>query len=267
MFSAENWIGVTEMIFAVDAGNTNIVLGGFDNDKLLFLSRIATQTALTADEYAVKFSEILRLNGHSPDDIEGAIISSVVTPLTPAFGYALKKLTDSKVVTVGPGIKTGVNIKIDDPAALGADLVCGAVGAMEKYDPPCVIFDLGTATTISAISRDRIFLGGSIIPGVKVSLKALSATAAALPDINTELTGEALIGTNTVDCMKSGSIIGTASMMDGMAVRYREAVGQDAAVIATGGIAPAIVPYCREKFILDESLLMDGLYTLYKKNV
>ena len=157
------------MIFAVDAGNTNIVLGGFDNDKLLFLSRIATQTALTADEYAVKFSEILRLNGHSPDDIEGAIISSVVTPLTPAFGYALKKLTDSKVVTVGPGIKTGVNIKIDDPAALGADLVCGAVGAMEKYDPPCVIFDLGTATTISAISRDRIFLGGSIIPGVKVS--------------------------------------------------------------------------------------------------
>ncbi len=167
---------------------------------------------------------------------------------------------------MGPGIKTGVNIKIDDPAALGADLVCGAVGAMEKYDPPCIIFDLGTATTISAIDRNRFFLGGSIIPGVKVSLKALSSTAAALPDINTELSGDVLIGTNTVDCMKSGSIIGTASMMDGMAVRYKEAIGQDAAVIATGGLASSILPFCREKFILDETLLIDGLYVLYKKN-
>ena len=254
------------MILTVDAGNTNIVLGGFENDKLLFLSRIATQTALTADEYAVKFSEILALYGYCAKDINGAAISSVVTPLTPAFKQAVKRLTDSKIVTVGPGIKTGVNIKIDDPAALGADLVCGAVGAMEKYDPPCIIFDLGTATTISAIDRNRFFLGGSIIPGVKVSLKALSATAAALPDINTELSGDVLIGTNTVDCMKSGSIIGTASMMDGMALRYKEAIGQDAAVIATGGLAPAIRPFCREKFILDDTLLIDGLYVLYKKN-
>lgn len=258
--------GVFFMIFTVDAGNTNIVLGGFENDRLLFTSRVATQTALMADEYAVKFSEILTLYGYKPSDISGAIVSSVVTPLTPVFKIALERLGSFKTIVVGPGIKTGVNIKIDDPAALGADLVCGAVGAMEKYDPPCVIFDLGTATTISAIDRNRFFLGGSIIPGVKVSLKALSATAAALPDINTELTGDVLIGTNTVDSMKSGSIIGTASMMDGMAIRYKEAIGQDASVIATGGLAPAIVPYCREKFILDETLLIDGLYTLYKKN-
>ena len=254
------------MILTVDAGNTNIVLGGIENDKLLFLSRIATQTALMADEYAVKFSEILALYGYCAADINGAAISSVVTPLTPVFKQAVKRLTSSKIVTVGPGIKTGVNIKIDDPAALGADLVCGAVGAMEKYDPPCVIFDLGTATTISAIDRNRFFLGGSIIPGVKVSLKALSSPAAALPDINTELSGDVLIGTNTVDCMKSGSIIGTASMMDGMALRYKEAIGQDAAVIATGGLASTILPFCREKFILDETLLIDGLYVLYKKN-
>ena len=254
------------MIFTVDAGNTNIVLGGFENEKLLFTSRIATQTALMSDEYAVKFSEILSLYGHSSSEIEGAIISSVVTPLTPVLKDALSRLTGRKIITVGPGIKTGVNIRIDDPAVLGADLVCGAVGAMEKYDPPCVIFDLGTATTISAIDRGRFFLGGSIIPGVKVSLKALSATAAALPDINTELTGNVLIGTNTVDSMKSGSIIGTASMMDGMAVRYKEVIGEDAVVIATGGLASAIVPHCREKFILDETLLLDGLYSLYKKN-
>ena len=115
------------MILTVDAGNTNIVLGGIENDKLLFLSRIATQTALMADEYAVKFSEILALYGYC-----AAAISSVVTPLTPVFKQAVKRLTSSKIVTVGPGIKTGVNIKIDDPAALGADLVCGAVGAMEN---------------------------------------------------------------------------------------------------------------------------------------
>ncbi len=254
------------MIFTVDAGNTNIVLGGFENDKLLFTSRVATQTSLMADEYAVKFCEILSLYGHQSSSIEGAIISSVVTPLTPVLNQAVKRLTDKRVITVGPGIRTGVNIKIDDPAVLGADLVCGAVGAMEKYDPPCIIFDLGTATTISAIDRNRYFLGGSIIPGVKVSLKALSSTAAALPDINTELTGNVLIGTNTVDSMKSGSIIGTASMMDGMAVRYKEVIGEDAVVIATGGLASSIVPYCREKFILDEALLLDGLYSLYKKN-
>lgn len=254
------------MIFTVDAGNTNIVIGGFENDKLLFTARIATQTVLTADEYAVKFSELLALYGYKPSDISGAIISSVVTPLTPAFKAALKRLTGSKIIVVGPGIKTGVNIKIDDPAALGADLVCGAVGAMEKYNPPCIIFDLGTATTISAIGRDRFFLGGSIVPGVRVSLKALSDTAAALPDINTELNGDVLIGTNTTDSMKSGSIIGTASMMDGMAIRYKEVIGEDAAVIATGGLAPSIVPYCRENFILDETLLIDGLYSLYKKN-
>ena len=254
------------MIFTVDAGNTNIVIGGFENEKLLFTSRIATQTALMADEYAVKFNEILSLYGYSSSGIEGAIISSVVTPLTPVLKSALSRLTSRKIITVGPGIKTGVNIRIDDPAVLGADLVCGAVGAMEKYDPPCIIFDLGTATTISAIDRGRFFLGGSIIPGVKISLKALSATAAALPDINTELTGNVLIGTNTVDSMKSGSIIGTASMMDGMAIRYKEVIGEDASVIATGGLASSIVPHCREKFILDETLLLDGLYSLYKKN-
>ncbi len=254
------------MIFTVDAGNTNIVIGGFEDDKLLFTSRMATQTALMADEYAVRFGEILSLYGHKASSIEGSIISSVVTPLTPVLNAAVKRLTGKRVIIVGPGIKTGVNIKIDDPAILGADLVCGAVGAMEKYDPPCIIFDLGTATTISAIDKNRFFLGGSIIPGVKVSLKALSSTAAALPDINTELTGNVLIGTNTVDSMKSGSIIGTASMMDGMAVRYKEVIGENAVVIATGGLASSIIPYCREKFILDETLLLDGLYSLYKKN-
>ena len=254
------------MIFIVDAGNTNIVLGGFENDKLVFLSRIATQTALTADEYAIKFTDVLKLYGHSVKDIDGAIISSVVTPLTTVLKRAVKLLTGQKVLNVGPGIKTGVNIKIDDPSALGADLVCAAVGAMEKYSPPCIIFDLGTATTISAIDSKRYFRGGSIVPGIKVSLKALSSAAAALPDVNVDLNCKTLIGTNTIEAMQSGSIIGTASMMDGMILRYKEIIGEDAAVIATGGLAAAVVAHCKEKIILDETLLIDGLYSLYKKN-
>lgn len=255
------------MIFTIDGGNTNIVLGGFENDKLVFLSRIATQSFLTSDEYAIKFIDILKLNNRTPSDIEGSIISNVNTPLTPVFKRAMKTISDKKVLCVGPGIKTGVNIKIDDPSVLGADLVCGAVGAMEKYNPPCIIFDLGTATTISVIDRNRLFLGGSIIPGVKVSLKALSSTAAALPDVSAELSDSNIIGRNTVEAMQAGIILGNASMMDGMIIRYKEIIGDDAVVIATGGLAESIVPHCRENIILDNTLLIDGLYSIYKKNI
>lgn len=254
------------MIFTIDGGNTNIVLGGFENDKLVFLSRIATQSGLTSDEYAIKFIDILKLNNRRAEDIEGTIISNVNTPLTPIFKMAVKTITNKKVLTVGPGIKTGVNIRIDDPSVLGADLVCGAVSAMEKYNPPCIIFDLGTATTISAIDRNRYFLGGSIIPGVKVSLNALSSSAAALPAVSAELTSNVVIGTNTPEAMQSGIILGNASMIDGMVLRYKEIIGDDAIVIATGGMAESIVSHCRENVILDNTLVIDGLYSLYKKN-
>lgn len=256
------------MILTIDVGNTNIVFAGFSqkNDGLLFLSRISTQTALTADEYAVKFLDILRLYGFNSTDIEGAIISNVVTPISSVIKGAVKRLSDKKILVVGPGIKTGLNIKIDNPAVLGSDLVCGAVSAMEKYSPPCIIFELGTATVISAIDKNRHFLGASIIPGVMLSLKALSSAAAQLPDINTELSGDILIGTNTVEAMQSGSIIGTACMIDGMTMRFKEIIGEDANVVATGAIAATILPFCRENIILDETLIVDGLYAIYKRN-
>lgn len=256
------------MILTFDVGNTYIVIGGFDhdNDKSLFLSRISTQSSLTADEYAIKILDILRLNGYQSADIEGAAISNVVTPLTSVIKNAVKMLTSKKIINVGPGIKTGVNIKIDDPAVLGSDIVCGAVSAMEKYNPPCIIFELGTATVISAIDKNSYFLGGSIIPGVTLSLKALSSSCAQLPDVNIDLFGDRLIGRNTVEAMQSGSILGAASMIDGMIMRYKEVIGQNAITIATGFMASSIVPHCRENILLDETLLIDGLYTLYKKN-
>jgi len=255
------------MVLLIDVGNSNIVIGGHEKEKLVFSSRIATRTEFTSDEYAIKFEEMLRFNGRSSGELEGVAVSNVVIPLSSVLMEAAQRITAKRVFFVEPGIKTGVNIKIDDPSVLGADLVCTAVGAMEKYSAPCVIFDLGTATKITAIDDKRYFLGGAIIPGIKVSLKALSEHTAALPDVGAELLTEKLIGTNTIEAMQAGIIYGTASMIDGMAVRYKEALGGEAVtVVATGGLSKAVIPYCREAIMLDDNLLLEGLYSLYRKN-
>jgi len=254
------------LIFTVDVGNTNIVLGAFAGDELVFTSRVATEAFKMEDQYAIEFSDIIKLYGYTPEDFEGAIISTVVPPLTTILKSAVKKLLKCKVIVVGPGIKTGLNIKIDNPAILGSDLVCAAVGAMQKYKPPMIIFDLGTATTISAIDKSGAFLGGSILPGVKVSLQALSNSTAQLPHINTELEGDTVIGANTIDSMKSGIVLGTAAMMDGMIDRYKEVLGEDATVLATGGLAQSVACHCRRELVIAPDLISDGLYVIYKKN-
>lgn len=256
------------MVFTVDAGNTNIVLGAFDNDdKLIFNARLATESNKTSDQYAVAINELIRLDGLCAKDFTAAIISTVVPTLSTTLKEAIKRLMGVNALVVGPGIKTGLNIRLDNPAILGADLVCGAVGALLKYKAPLIIFDFGTATTISGIDASGAFLGGSIIPGINVSLKALSSSAAQLQDINAQSGNAAVIGTNTIDSMHSGVILGNASMMDGMIERYREVLGEQACVIATGGLAKSVVPFCKTKgIILDPDLLLDGLYAIYKKN-
>ena len=255
------------MVFTVDAGNTNIVLGAFKDDKLLFTSRIATEATKTEDQYAITFYDLIKLNNCNVSDFSGAVISTVVPSLVPVLKNAVKKLLKVEALVVGPGIKTGLNIKLENPAILGADLVCGAVGALAKYKAPLIIFDFGTATTISGIDKNGSFLGGSIIPGVNVSLKALSSSTAQLQDINASQGVASPIGKNTPDCMRSGILLGNASMMDGMIKRYKKELGEDATVIATGGIAPTILPYCETKGIIsDPDLLLDGLYLIYKKN-
>jgi type III pantothenate kinase len=254
------------MVFTVDVGNTNIVLGAYKDDKLVFTSRIATEASKMEDQYAIEFADIIKLYGYKPSDFNGAIISTVVPPLITVLESAVKKLLKCKVIIVGPGIKTGLNIKIDNPASLGSDLVCSAVGAMKKYKPPFIIFDLGTATTITAVDKTGALLGGSIIPGVRISLNALSRSTAQLPHINTELEGNIVIGANTIDSMKSGIVLGTASMMEGMIDRYKKILGEDTAVLATGGLAPSIAKHCRRQLIIDPDLLSDGLYIIYKKN-
>lgn len=252
------------MILAVDAGNTNIVLGVMDDDSLLFSGRLSTNIYETDEEYAMKLYSFLNI--HNLSGIDGAVISSVVPAVTGTLKKAIKLVCGIDAIIVGPGVKTGLSIKIDDPAQLGADLVVGAVAAKAKYKCPVIIFDLGTATTGSVLDRNGNFLGGMITTGVKTSINALSAGAALLPQIDISAPKN-VIGSNSIESMKSGSIIGTAVMIDGFVERFEKELGEKATVVVTGGLGKAIAQNCKRKMIIDETLLLDGLKIIYDKNL
>ncbi len=254
------------MILAIDIGNTNIVLGGVADGRPCFQSRLSTDQNRTEDEYAVYFKHIFELYRVHQADLEGAIISSVVPPLTNPLARAVKLITGKEPLVVGPGVKTGLNILIDNPGQLGADLVVAAVATMDKYPLPQIIFDMGTATTTSVIDRKGNFLGGQILPGLRISLEALTSSTAQLPRISLEAPDH-VIGRNTIDSMKSGLVYGHAAMIDGLIARIEEELGDKATVIATGGLAPFLLPYCRREGILyDNELLLHGLWLIYQKN-
>lgn len=254
------------MVLTVDIGNTNIVLGGFSGDELYFVSRVYTNKEKTEDEYAALFDSIIKLKGYKPEMISGAIISSVVPPVFQAIKNAITQLCGCKVLSVSPGTKTGLNIKIDDPAILGADMVSSAVGALGRYTMPCIIVDLGTATKFSVLDESGNFLGGPIMPGVNISLDALSKRTAQLPHIEFDKVDH-VIGTNSIDSMRAGILYGTASMVDGMIERIVKEIGKKATVVMTGGISKAIAPYCKAEIVYDENIILYGLNNIYKKNV
>lgn len=255
------------MILTVDIGNSNICFGVFEGKTALFTARAKTDPLRTETEYAILLSQIFRLHGVEPSQVTGAAVSSVVPALTPVFQQAIRTLGEIPTVVVGPGVKTGLNIRIDEPASLGADLACTAVGAAEKYPLPAIIVDLGTATKLTVVTGDRSFIGGSILPGVMISLGALSGSASLLPSIGLGAGKIKTIGSNTVDCMLSGAVLGTASMLDGLIERYREELGEVSTVVACGGLSSAIIPYCKTDIILDRDLLLDGLLAIYRRNV
>ena len=253
------------MLLAIDIGNTNITLGGYSDDVLTFTARIATNHNMTSDQYAVALKEILTLHNESYEQVEDCIISSVVPQVGEFVSKAVFTLCEIVPLMVGPGVKTGLNIKIDNPAQLGADLVVGAVGAISKYTLPCIIIDMGTASTISVVDKNGSFLGGVIAAGVRLTLKALTENTAQLPSITIDAP-KSVIGTNTVDCMKSGLVYGTAAMLDGLLDRIESELGSAAAVVATGGLAKEIIIHCGHTVIYDENLLLDGLREIYYKN-
>lgn len=255
------------MILAIDLGNTNITFGCLneENGETIFEERIHTDFEKTSMEYAVSIKTIMDLYGVEKEALKGGILSSSVPPVARQVRNAAEMILGKQIIEVGPGLKTGVDIKIDDPAALGPDLLVGAVAGIAEYGAPLVLIDMGTATTISVINDQKRFIGGMIIPGVKVSLQGLTLHAAHLPDIAIK-TPDKLINGSTVGAMQSGSIIGHAACIDGMIERIVEELGYKATVVATGGFARTVIPCCKQDIIIDSELLMKGLLILYKKN-
>lgn len=253
------------MILAIDIGNSHIVLGCIDDDRILFEARMATDRIKTSDQYCAELKSLLDLYQVDLSKIDGTIISSVVPPVLNAITESVRKLIGKRCMVVGPGLKTGLNIRIDNPAEVGSDLIVAAVAAMQEYGTPLIIIDMGTATTFSVVSDDKAYLGGAICPGVMISLDALTSRTAQLPGISLDVP-KRVVGRNTVDCMQSGLLYGTAAMIDGMISRTEAELGCKTKVIATGGLSKYILPLCKEKIIYDEDLLLKGLNILYKRN-
>ena len=253
------------MILAIDIGNTSIALGGFEGDELKFVVRLSTDVKKTEDEYASKIMNILTIHNVTKENVEGAIISSVVPQLNSVMKSALRLVYDVDALMVCPGIKTGIGILCDSPSSVGADLICSCVAANTLYSSPALIIDIGTATKMIVTNKNGAFIGVSIIPGVMMGLKGLASGTAQLPQVGLEAPAT-VIGKNTVDCMKSGVIFGHASMMDGMIERINAEVGEELPVIVTGGYASVIVPHCNHEMQIDEYLVLRGLNIIYQKN-
>lgn len=253
------------MILAVDIGNTNIVLGCADDNEILFRERLSTNQTETSLEYAVRIKAALDINKIAPESISGAIVSSVVPSVTGTVKAAIEKLISVKVLTVGPGIKTGLSIVIDNPAQLGSDLVVDAVAGINEYPVPQIIIDMGTATTYSVIDKNRSFIGGLIATGMAASAEALSSKTAQLPKIAFEKPKK-IINSNTVECMKSGIMYSNACAIDGIIERIEEELGEKCTVVATGGLSSVVVPLCKREIIIDDDLMLKGLVLIYSRN-
>lgn len=256
------------MLLAVDIGNTNVVIGGIENGRIEFMARVVTDRTKTEDEYAIQINSILKLHNVDKSRLEGSIIASVVPPTLNSIKQAVAMLTGRMPKIVGPGIKTGINILMDNPAAVGADRVTGAVAALNAYKPPIIIIDMGTSTTIEVIDKNKNYIGGMIMPGLNISLTALSNVCAQLPAISME-EPKHIIGKNTVDSMRSGIILGTAAMLDGCIERIEEELGFDrgeAAIVMTGGLGKYITKFCKRNMIYAEDLVLKGLDIIYRKN-
>lgn len=256
------------MILAIDVGNTHVTFGCVDqNDRAEPIFRIPTDRAETEFGYAARMQQVLALGKIDPETIEGVVISSVVPPMTETLVRAVRMLTGLEALTVGAGIKTGLHLCINDPGTVASDLVATAVAAKESYPLPCVIIDMGTATTLTVVDEKGRYVGGAILPGTELALSALSEKTALLPRIEILPPKSRAISANTVDCMKAGIVYGSAGAIDGLLDRFAEELGgEPASIVATGGNSALICPYCRHKITLDETLLLRGLASIWRKN-
>ncbi len=253
------------MLLTIDMGNTNIVLGCLDGERVLFTERMETNLRRTELEYALAFRQVLGLYSIMPEQLEGIILSSVVPPLVPVLKQALAKLTDVPVMVVSPELDTGLELRMDNPAAVGSDLIVDAAAAITLYGAPVIVIDMGTATTLSVVAEDRAYVGTIILPGARLSLDSLAARTAKLPRIGLTVPKK-VIGRNTADCMRSGILYGSAATLDGLIDRIWEELGYETKLIATGGLAHAVVPHCCHDILLNDELLLQGLRIIYERN-
>ena len=253
------------MILTIEIGNSTITLGGVEGEKILFECRINTDRVKTSDTYCIDLKTLFEIYGIALEKIEGVIIASVVPQVLNSVRTAIRKLLGKEPVVVGPGIKTGLDIRLENPGQMGAGLVAADVAALAEHKPPMIIIDMGTATTMTVLDPQGAHLGGCVCPGLKISLDALTAKTSLLPGIQLDRP-ERSVGRNTADAMRSGIMFGNAAMLDGMIDRFREETGWDFTILATGGLAKHIVPLCRHEIIYDRYLIIKGLVKLYRTN-
>ncbi|MCM1365482.1 MAG: type III pantothenate kinase [Faecalibacterium sp.] len=251
------------MILVFDIGNTNITIGCYDAENLIFVSRMYTERHKTGDEFAAQILSLFELYNVKPTDFTGAVLSSVVPELTAVIEKAIYLTIKKQPIIVGKEHNGHLKIEVLPVEHLGADLVAGCVAAAKKYPLPCLVVDLGTATKILALDKDGYFVGCTISPGVKISLDSLASKASLLPSVNLTKP-ERSYGTNTVECMQAGVVYGTAAMIDGMTKRIINELGfENTTIVATGGYSNGIIPCCEAEIIYDENLLLDGLKAIY----
>lgn len=254
------------MLLAVDVRNSLAEIGVLQKETLLWTERLSVDLNRTDTEYAIQLSSLMRLRGIRKGEIDGAIISSVVPPLTRKICQAVKRVTGADPLIVGPGVKNGLVIRIDDPKTLGADLVVDSVGALKRYGAPSIILDFGTATTIVYINAKGEYCGGAICPGLMLSYDALVQKTSMLTRISFDHPGR-VVGTSTVECMKSGAVYGTAAMMDGMIDKFIEEKKEQPHLVATGVHATEILRYMNHSVHYDKELMIYGLAAIYWKNL
>ena len=254
------------MLLVVDVGNTQTHLGAFRGDELVEHWRFATVRESTADELGAALRNLLALRGLAFADISASIVSSTVPQLRPEWTAMAGRYLRLPMPVVGPGVRTGMPIRYDNPREIGPDRLVNAVAGYEKVGGPCVVVDFGTAVTHDVVSADGEYLGGVIFPGVEISLEALSERAAALPRIEL-IEPRTLIGKSTVDAIRSGVLFGFAGMVDSILARLREQLGAETKAIATGGLAELVVPYCDGLDVVDDLLTLTGLRLIHERNL
>ncbi len=255
------------MILTVNIGNTHITVSGYKDDALVFCGRLHSSLSSTADEYTIRMLSLLSLHRITADQIEGGIIGSVVPALNGRLLAALHALCRARILTVGPGLKSGIKLRLDNPSQLGAELLCGAVAALSECSGPLVVISADTAVSMMAVNANQELVGGIILAGPQLSLNALVRNTAQLPQVDLMPTAPcSVLGKNTSACLQSGYVLGTAGMLDGLAARFCAELGHQTVFYATGNLPEAIRDACSTPIRYRENLISDGLYRIWQRN-